>query len=176
MSITKKLRHLFSARRTVTKRATRSARLFAGLEGLEQRTLLSIGLTNSPAQVSQLQTSVTTHPGTVSKTTTTTDSQTQTKTLNDLPSLEKYAISSSIGADQPQYLATATAGGYTLANSPNSYTTSLSTTGIVVSTGSDTWSLDLESFGRGTTQTMVSQRSDYHSGSAYSLPSVMPSR
>ncbi len=41
MSITKKLRHLFSARRTATKRANRSTRLFAGLEGLEQRTLLS---------------------------------------------------------------------------------------------------------------------------------------
>ena len=105
------------------------------LESLEHRSLLSIGLGPVPLVAAPVQPS----------------------SLNSLPNLQQYAISSSIGADQTEYQATALdAGtGYLFHNLPNGYSAALERSGVSISSGSDTWSLQLLAFGRGNAQTPV---------------------
>ncbi|MDR3620671.1 MAG: hypothetical protein P4L85_15065, partial [Paludisphaera borealis] len=66
-----------------------------------------------------------------------------------LPIEAQYAVSESLGQDDPAYATAASGDGYAVSNATNQYTALLDASGFHLSTGSDSWSLTVQGVGYG---------------------------
>ncbi len=115
----------------------RRRRLRVQLELLEDRLAPAVGAWSAlgavPAQVSNLSTT----------------------NMASLPQEAQYAVSESLGRDDPSYAMAASGDGYTLGNATNQYVGSIDAGGLRVASGSDTWSLTVRGIGYGDSLQML---------------------
>ncbi|WP_076350093.1 beta strand repeat-containing protein [Paludisphaera borealis] len=84
----------------------------------------------------------------------------------------QYAVSESLGKDDPAYAAAASGDGYAVSNATNQYSAFLDASGLHVATGSDAWSLTVQGVGYGgslqtlgtATSTSTANRVEYDYG------------
>ncbi|MDR3623506.1 MAG: hypothetical protein P4L85_29505, partial [Paludisphaera borealis] len=153
-----------AARRTGSRRRSAvSRRLRPERERLEDRLAPAVGGWSSagaaaavPALISNASNSTTTAP----------------TPSPSVPVGAQYAVSESLGKDDPAYAAAASGDGYAVSNATNQYSAFLDASGLHVATGSDAWSLTVQGVGYGgslqtlgtATSTSTANRVEYNYG------------
>ncbi len=93
--------------------------------------------------------------------------------LRDLPFTAQAAIAGVLGRDDATYAAVATPNGYRADNPAHGFTAAFTASGIRISQGDDTWSLQLLSVGAGDGASQSLQRSRVRPPTASSMRAVL---